>query len=405
MKKSINSLKLLIVTIVAFGFVGCSVATSQQQGGFDAKASSEVKKLINDHKLEVVGYDYVLKAIGDGTRKNARSLVLDARPFKKYKISHIPSAMVLPDTKFDKLYDILFGKMDKNKEIIVYCGGYKCSKSPKVALKLMAKGHKNVKVYIAGLPEWKTKNYVEIDKIVAKAIFDKRSALFLDARPWGKFMGSTITGAMSLPDTKYKKLSKFLPIDKTAPIVTFCSGFACHKSHALANKLVASGYTNVKVFAGGLPAWKKKKYPYTGGGSKAKAKKVKKNVKSKSGVLMLGSDTGTVDGEWFIANYKKLPKSVTLVDVRAKEDYAKGTIAGAINIQAEKIKPQELAKMIPQTGDVIFFCGTGTRGMEAVGFLKEINYKRMNNVFYLDANIECDKNNKCTMKANDPVGI
>lgn len=397
--------KLLIVTIVAFGFIGCNATKAPAQPSFEKSASQEVKKLIKEHNLEVVGYDHVLKAIGDGTRTNAKALIIDARPFKKYKIAHIPSSRALPDTKFDKLYDILYGSIDKNKEIIVYCGGYKCIKSPKVALKFIAKGHKNVKVYIAGLPEWKKKNYVEIDTIVAKAIFDKQGgALFVDARPWGKFVGSTITGSISVPDTKFDKFVKFMPIDKSAAIITYCGGYKCHKSHSVAKKLVDLGYTNVKVFAAGFPAWKKKKYPYTGG-KKAKFKKKKANVKSKSGVLMQGADTGTVDGEWFIKNYKKLPKSVTLIDVRAAEDFAKGTISGAINMQTEKMKPEAIAKAIPQSGDVIFFCGTGTRAMEARGFLQEIKYKRLDNVFYFDAQIECDKNNKCKMVANEPVGI
>jgi len=371
---------------------------------FGKGTSAEVQRLIKENNLQQVTFEQVKQAIGDGTRKNAKALILDARPIKKYKAAAIPSAQPLPDTKFERQYNLFYSKIDKNKPIIVYCGGIKCTKSPKVAIALIKKGHKDVKVYVNGIPEWKKKSYTEVDAKVAKKLFDAGAALFIDARPFGKFAKSTIIGSLNVPDTKFEKFAKFMPIDKSAPIITYCGGFACHKSHAVANKLVALGYSNVKVLASGYPYWKKRKFGVTGGGA-VTTKAMKKLGKSKSGVIEQGYDKGTVDGEWFVKNYKKLPKSVTLVDVRAPEDFKKGTIEGSINIQAEKMKPAQFAKAVPSKGDVIFHCGTGTRAMEALDFLKEAKYARMDNVFYLDANIECDKNGKCKIKPNSPLGM
>ncbi|UTW70937.1 rhodanese-like domain-containing protein [Anaerobacillus sp. HL2] len=53
------------------------------------------------------------------------------------------------------------------------------------------------------------------------------------------------------------KVSNVSPKDKNTEIVIYCGGFFCHKSHHLAEYLVADGYKNVKVLAGGMPAWKK----------------------------------------------------------------------------------------------------------------------------------------------------
>lgn len=393
--------RLLITCLLVIGMLG--FAQANVQDNFNNKASVKVKKVVEKNNLKIVGYNYVLKAIGNGTRKNAKSIIIDARPMKKYQMSHIPSSLALPDTKFDKIYPTL--KLDKNKEVIVYCGGFKCVKSPKLAVMLKNKGFKNVKVYAAGMPEWKSKNYVEIDTNIAKALFSKKSALFIDARPWGKFAGSTIVGSLGVPDTKFKKYSKFMPHDKKAMIITFCGGYACHKSHAVANKLVAMGYKNVKVFAAGFPVWKKSKFPITGGGKKAKSK-TKKLTNMKSTYIKAGEDTGTVDGEWFVKNYKSFPKSITVVDVRGKDDFDSGHIKGTINIHAETMTPEQLLAAIPAKGDVIFLCGTGTRAMEASGFLEEdLKYKKMNRIWYLDANIECTKNNQCTIKVNEPLGI
>ncbi len=399
---------LMKITVILAVFCGISFANSiAYSEAFLTKASPKVKEMVIKNNLQIVDYNDVLKAIGDGTRKNANSIIIDARPLKKYQIAHIPSSLALPDTKFDKMYDEVFAKIAKSKEVIVYCGGYKCAKSPKVAKMLMKKGHSNVKVYAAGMPEWAKKNYSEIDTNVAKAIFDKKSqALFIDARPYGKFAGSSIVGAIGVPDTKFDAYAKFMPADKKAMLVTFCGGYACHKSHAIANKLVKMGYTNVKVYAAGFPEWKKAKYPITGGGAKAVVKTVKKDkTMSDSGILKKGLDTGTVDGEWFKANLSNLPKSVHLVDTRDPKDFATGSLKGAINLHTEKMKPQEIAKAIPQSGDVVFFCGTGTRAMEAREFLTEIKYPELNRVWYFDAEVECDKNSNCKIKANEPIGI
>jgi len=402
--KSLRSLKLLLVGLL-FISVGALTLVAND-GAFASKASPKVKELIEKNNLNVVDYAYVLKAIGNGTRTNANAIILDTRPKKKYQLAHVPSALAFPETKFDKYYNALLSMTDKNKEIIVYCGGYKCAKSPKVAIQLVKKGHKNVKVYIAGMPDWKTHNYVEIDTKMARVLFDKRDVLFIDARPWGKFVGSSIIGSMSVPDTKFDKLSKLMPIDKNAHIVTYCGGYKCNKSHNVAKKLMTLGYTNVKVYAAGFPEWKMFSHPITGGKSTATAEtKAFVPSKSKSGAVMKGADTGSVDGKWFVNNYKSLPKSVTIVDVRDKKDYASGHIKGSINIHAESMKAEELAKVIPQTGDVIFYCGAGGRGMEARGFLAEIGYKKLDSVWYIDANIECDKTNKCHIKPNAPTGL
>jgi rhodanese-related sulfurtransferase len=389
-----------------------AIATTISLGSVNIYASqnsAKVQEMIQKYHLNIIKYDYVKKAIGNGTRKNASAIILDARPVKKYKSAHIPTAIALPDTKFDKYYDIFKTGIlkDKSKEIIVYCGGKKCTKSPKVAQLLQKNGHKNVKVYVDGMPDWKANNYTEIDIKVAKVLFDKKDTLFIDSRPYGKFAGSTIVGALSVPDTKFEKYSKFMPIDKNVNIVTFCGGMKCHKSHSVAKKLVKIGYKNVKVLATGFPKWKSKEFPITGKSSNAKITTVKKYIptKSKSGMIMKGADKGTVDGNWFAKNYNNLSNSITIVDVRDKKDYNQGHIKNAIHIQAEKIKPQELAMAIPQNKDVVFYCGTGTRAMESYEFLKEINYKRLDYVWYLDANIDCDKNAKCKIKPNEPMGI
>ena len=49
-------------------------------------------------------------------------MIIDSRPYKpKYALGHIPTAVSIPDSQFDKMTDQL--PADKNTLLIFYCGG------------------------------------------------------------------------------------------------------------------------------------------------------------------------------------------------------------------------------------------------------------------------------------------
>ncbi len=192
--------------------------------------------------------------------------------------------------------------MPKDKEIIVFCGGWHCGKSPKVAGMLKAKGYTNVKLYQAGEPDWRKKYYVEVGTPVVLSAMKKNSALIIDARPYKKFLSAAIPGAMAIPDTKVDKLKGRFPVDKNTVIITYCGGYHCGKSHKVARVLLKNGYKSVKVYAGGMPEWKKAGLPTTADKAKSNKTKAPKAKKTVAGIKP-GVDEGTVDGEWFKANY------------------------------------------------------------------------------------------------------
>lgn len=58
------------------------------------------------------------------------AILVDARPELKYQKGTIPSSINIPDTNFEEFYSKYdFLSKDKNKEIIVYCGGFGVKKS------------------------------------------------------------------------------------------------------------------------------------------------------------------------------------------------------------------------------------------------------------------------------------
>ena len=362
-----------------------------------------VLELVKKYQLEQVDFNYVKKAINQGNRNGVNAVLIDARPEIKYQKGTIPSSLNIPDTKFDEYYSVL-KDIPMDKELIVYCGGYNCTKSPIVAQKLKEKGHTNVKVYSAGEPEWNKLSYLEIDTSVIKVFQENNSAFIVDARPYPKYLQETIPGAISIPDTNLLKLVGRFPIDKTEKIVIFCGGYTCEKSHIIANKLVSLDYKDVTVYAGGLPAWKEAGLATTASSKSITEEKkvVKKEQFSKNG-LKLGSDEGSVDGEWLKKAIleNKVPSYIQIVDVTASNEFKNGHIKDAINIEASKLNAKELLEKLPKNKTIVFNCTTGGRAIEAWSKLKDAKVD-MSEIYYLDANIVC-KDNNCKIDVNEPL--
>jgi rhodanese-related sulfurtransferase len=98
--------------------------------------------------------------------------------------------------------------------------------------------------------------------------FDKKSCLFLDARPPDEYKEGHIPGALNFyPDDFDKFAPQVMPnlTDKQQEIICYCHGTACELSIELAKRLTNLGFTNIKVFFGGWPQWKKAGYPVNQG--------------------------------------------------------------------------------------------------------------------------------------------
>lgn len=225
--------RLLLVAALLLSLTTTGFANNTKTEEILNKPSAKVQELIDKFNLEMVDFEYTKKAIGNGTRKGAKSLLIDARPNTMYVKGTIPSSINIPDTKFEEFYPQV-AEIDKSKEVIVFCGGWKCGKSPKVANMLKAKGFSDVKVYQAGEPEWKTKSYLEVDTAVVKAVQKKNSAVIIDARPYKMYLTATIPGAIAIPDTDMENLMGRFPANKNEKIITFCGGYGCGKSHKVA---------------------------------------------------------------------------------------------------------------------------------------------------------------------------
>jgi rhodanese-related sulfurtransferase len=97
---------------------------------------------------------------------------------------------------------------------------------------------------------------VSIDLTGAKALFEKDSAVFVDARHFFDFRRGHIKSAVSIPLNQFDSMQEevaALPRDKA--IVVYCDGSECNSSIELAARLYEDGIPEVRIFFGGWQEW------------------------------------------------------------------------------------------------------------------------------------------------------
>lgn len=376
----------VVALLIALVVLGCGQAKPVE------KAPMSVSDMAKAAGFEIVDLAEAKKIVGNGVWDKARGTLVDARPDRKYDGGHIPTAKLIPDTKFDEFFPAFAKEVGTEDYVVTFCGGLKCEKSLIVAEKLKEKGYKNVKIFLAGQPAWnKAGLYSEVSLEGAKKLHAK-GVTFIDARPERKFKQSTIPGSVVVPDTKFDAFVGNLPADKAAPAVTFCGGFKCEKSHIVADKMLAMGYTNVSVYAGGAPEWKAAGMPMAPGGAAPVAKKA---AAAASGDFPV-EEPGIIKTDFFVATIldpATRPADVTIVDVRHDNEVAGGKIPGSINVDSKETAAgcdAFLAKM-PKEGKVIFHCASGGRAGETYFFLlDECKPADISRYYFLDAAVNCD---------------
>jgi rhodanese-related sulfurtransferase len=211
-----------------------------------------------------------------------------------------------------------------------------------------------------------------------------KEVVLIDSRPKrAKYDKGHIPGAISIPDTYFDKQKEQLPEDKGKLVVFYCGGLHCKLSHKSAAKAIAMGYTKVKVFAAGYPAWKK-----AGGAAGAQAAAAPTQLKA-------GSEEGSID----IAQFKEIvanrPDSVMLIDVRDADEFKKGSFKTAVNIPVDTLEGK--IKSLPVDKPIVFVCGTGARSGESYYMLQDLR-PELKNVFYLEAELVFNSDGTYTLK-------
>ncbi|MGA1598664.1 MAG: rhodanese-like domain-containing protein [bacterium] len=114
-----------------------------------------------------------------------------------------------------------------------------------------------VKLVVVQVPE----EWLIETKELAVLLNGKTPFTLYDARPAAKYDAGHLPGALSLPLDALKKNPSVLPQDKDQLLIFYCGGLTCPLSPSAAKIAQAEGHTNIRVYHGGDPAWRKARLP------------------------------------------------------------------------------------------------------------------------------------------------
>jgi rhodanese-related sulfurtransferase len=160
----------------------------------------------------------------------------------------------------------------------------------------------------------------------------KKGVMIIDSRPVARqYDPGHIPGAVNIPDSQFEKQVARLPEDKATLLLFYCGGLDCVLSHNSAFKAEKLGYSNIKVYAAGMPDWQAK-----GAQVSVSAAHIEKLIDEKVAYM--------------------------LVDARPKRVAEKGMIPTAINISDTEFE-KYIDKLPPDKATaLIYYCG----GLECV---------------------------------------
>jgi rhodanese-related sulfurtransferase len=200
------------------------------------------------------------------------AVVLDARPFREFAISHIPGALNVSAkpgvpmsayvSDIAEIGRLLQGK--KETPLVLYCNGPYCGKSKRLAEELVAGGYTNVRRYQLGIPVWRALGGVtEIEPDgLRHVIASDRTTVLIDTREADVFRSGTLPDARNIPrsgvlegkdvgEVKRAKDDGRLPMeDHNTRLIVIGRDVA--EAQYVATALSREAFHNVAYFRGGF---------------------------------------------------------------------------------------------------------------------------------------------------------
>jgi rhodanese-related sulfurtransferase len=148
----------------------------------------------------------------------------------------------------------------------------------------------------------------EVSTQQVRQVLKDHSALIIDSRTHAEYVAGHIPGAQVLDGPasgQVAAVEKIAGGDKTKAIVLYCNGPFCRASKRLGDNLASAGFSNVRRYQLGIPIWR-----------------------------ALGGPT-EIDLAG-ISRIYKVDLTAVFIDARSSDDFAKGSISGALNLPAEE---------------------------------------------------------------------
>jgi rhodanese-related sulfurtransferase len=205
-----------------------------------------------------------------GVLADKSAVVVDARPFREFAVSHIPGAVSVaakpgvPMSSYISDVAEIGRLLNENKAtaLVLYCNGPFCGKSKRLAEELLAAGYSNVRRYQLGVPVWRALGGVtEIEPAgLRHVVANDHTAVLIDAREAADFQGGTLANARNIPrsgvlegkdvgDVKRAKDDGRLPMDDhNTRLIVF--GRDAADARYVAEALTHEAFHNVSYFRG-----------------------------------------------------------------------------------------------------------------------------------------------------------
>ena len=194
---------------------------------------------------------------------------------------------------------------------------------------------------------------------------EAQEVVVVDARNPEEYQEVHIKGAINIPLKKFKKYADFLPKNTSTRIIFYCNGIKCGKSKKAAKQALKLGYSQVIVYAEGMPVWEEKGLPIYAGPEYAKR-----------------IETDQLSPKELHAWIQSKADKFTVVDVRDPAEYQEGHIPGAINIPSPIFASR--SGVLDKKKKIIVYCNGGGRSYNAYRKLMKLSYKDIHQVLFFD---------------------
>jgi rhodanese-related sulfurtransferase len=200
-----------------------------------------------------------------------------------------------------------------------------------------------------------------------KGLLDGKAVglVLIDARSAQEYQEAHILNAISIPLSAFEKDNALLKAPKDARLVFYCNGVKCGKSGKSALIARSLGYSNISIYADGMPVWEEKGYAlFTGPDYDKKVQ------------------TSMIKPAVVKALLDSAPATVTVVDVRDAKEFAEGHVPGAINIPVETFAAG--SGVLDKGKQIVVYCNSGGRSYNAYRKLQKLAYPNIAQMVFAD---------------------
>jgi rhodanese-related sulfurtransferase len=191
----------------------------------------------------------------------ASAVVLDARPYEEYAVSHIPGARSVrgkagttPALYVADVTQVMESLADREQPMIVYCNGLYCGRSERFAEELTKAGYRNVGRYQLGAPGWRALGGVmQVEKPALLQLLElDKTAVLIDGRNQvgGKMRLRNAVPIPLLEASKAKDDGRLPMTDHNTRI--FVVAGSGDEARKVAEAIVRDAFHNVSFFDGSI---------------------------------------------------------------------------------------------------------------------------------------------------------